>query len=117
MIWKYASQAVVIGFIWSDADGGKLVFKKNQHRGWNIFLWVLILTVLACRVLMLSMTLRNKDVNGSVLQSLFLLITASNVLIRSNLVLYKSKMMDLTNQLLYSNSVWGKYRCNSSNNA
>jgi len=107
MIWKYACRGFVIGFIWSDADGGKLVVKKNQHRGWNMFLWVLILTVLACRGLMLSITLGNQDVNGSILQAVYLLNIAGNVLIRSNLVLYKTEMMDLANQLLYSNSVWG----------
>jgi len=108
IIWKYACRAFATSFIWSDADGGKLVFKKNQHRGWNRFLWVLGLTVLACRVLMLSMTLGNGDVNGSILQSIFLLIISGTVLIRSNLVLYNPEMVDLANQLLYSNSVWGK---------
>jgi len=59
---------------------------------------------------MLRAAIGSKDINGSILQSLFVLIGVGGVLLRINTLLYKDNLVELTNQLLHCNTVWGKFQ-------
>jgi len=85
-----------------------MIVKKNQDILYNVATWVLMLVVLGCKITGLSATVENNDINGFILQSIFALFTIGNIVLRANAVLYKDKLVELTNQLLHCNWAWGK---------
>ena len=103
--WNYCCNSNTIHFIWKD---GRMTLKKSSHRVYNIFMWSLVLTVLWCKITVLRYKVKNNDINGAILQSIFILITLGGTFLRINSFLYCQRLVQLTNELVHCNSVWGR---------
>jgi len=103
--WKYFSKTYTIHFIWKD---GRMSLKRSSHGLYNIFMWTLAITVLWCKITVFRSKLKNNDINGAILQSIFILITMGGTLIQGILFLNRDRLVQLTNELVHCNSVWGK---------
>ena len=105
LVWKYCCRTLTIPFVWKD---GKMTLKENQHVWYNSAAVTTELLIFGCKLIALSAAVENKDVNGFILQGIFALMSIGHVLIRVNSSRYRVEMVELTNQVLYCNSAWGK---------
>jgi len=103
--WKYCCKSNTIHFIWKD---GRMSLKRSSHGLYNIFMYGLVLTILWCKITVVGSKLRNDDINGAILQSIFMLITLGGTFLRINSFLYCQRLVQLTNELVHCNSVWGR---------
>jgi len=67
-----------------------------------------LVIILLGKILILSATIKYKDINRAILLSVLILVNIGNILTRINSVLFKNVLVDLTNELLICNSAWGK---------
>jgi len=105
LTWKVCSNAFTIPVMWQD---GNMFLKTGQYKMSSIVMWLIAIIVLLCKISMMRITVRDRDINRLVLQSIFLLTTAGGIILRTNLLLYKEIFVDLTNEVLHCNSEWGK---------
>ena len=106
--WIYVpcTKSFTIPFQW---EHGKMTLKPNHHiqNMYNLITWILLLLTLTSRSIILPKIIGEGDINGSIIHGLFLLQNISTAVLKLNILVNKADLLQLINQLLLVNSVWG----------
>jgi len=87
-----------------------MLLKSNQDQFilWTRIMWLVNLIIIGCRLTMLPAEIRNGNIVGAIAQGIFLILTLMAGVIRLNTSRYKATLVELLNQVLLCNSLWGQ---------
>ena len=116
-IYAHCCESSTTPFKWQNR---KISLKRNHTvpNKYNRITWILLLSTLTltyrcinfnCRCIVLSKTIGEGDKNGSIIHGILLLSNFAATILKLNTRLHKEDLIQLINQLLCNNSVWGMY--------
>ena len=97
-----------IPWIWK---GNRMVLKTHPGaliRMWESFSYILLLSVTLFRIKLLPGMISEKNINGCVLNGVLLITNLGHLMLKVNVLLYKTEISQTINQVLQINSIWGK---------
>ena len=105
-IYVHCTKSFPVPFEW---ENRKMSLKLNHNitNIYNCITWIVLLLTLASRCIMLPKIIDKGDINGSIIHGLLWLYNISAAVLKLNILLYKADLVQLINQSLLINSVWG----------
>jgi len=76
---------------------------------YNYLTWFLQLSILSFQLIQIPDLIEKMDINGLVVNGIFLIAAGANSVFKLNLRLYHEQLAELVNQILFVNTCWGKY--------
>ena len=105
-IYLHCCKSITTPVQWKN---GKMSLKRN-HSAPNVYnwiTWILLLLTLASRCSMLPKLISERDINGSIIHGMFLIYNFAGAVLKLNIWLNRVDLVQLINDLLHINSVWG----------
>jgi hypothetical protein len=109
-VYRVMCKSLVLPFCWKN---GKLGLKPRRKISvlYNHVIWLLILVTAYVRLAQIPATAAKNDVNDFLLHGFCILHSLTTMTLRGNVWLHNEEMVQLFNQLLHVNSIWGKWLC------
>ena len=104
LVYSFCCQSSTITFCW---ESGSLSLKENQNILYKYGIWFLLLP---CLVLKTCMLFQKVDINEFILNGLFFITIVGNVVFQLTILLYRTQLVQLVNQILQMNLCWGKHK-------
>ena len=105
-VYSLCCKLFTFPFTW---ENGKLSMKLIQNSIWNSLVQLLVLSTSILKLIYLLAPVHDSknDINGLILHGIFFICAVANAIYKLNFWFYGLEMVQLVNEFLLINSVWG----------
>ena len=105
-VYSLCCKSFTFPFTW---ENGKMSVKSIQHSFWNSLVQLLVLSTSILKVTQLFAPVGDNkyDINGLILHGILSICSGAAVIYEFNILLHGAELVQLINELLNVNSIWG----------